>query len=461
MLVKELFNKLYPKLICFILIIFLLIVRHAEADLGEGGYRHSVEVNEIDDNDSIDDDSTYIEYKDIKKPKKKSKKRDPFSLFKKKRDKNKKNFLKHEKNDEFVSDTIKIGVLLPLSGKHSYVGRSLLDTLLLVIEENNNSNVELIIKDTRANPLTAKKAIHELIKNKVQIVLGPFFSSTSKEVSKIAKYNKVPLISFSNDNKTKDQGIYLMGFEPEEQIKKVTEYTIKNNYKRFAAFLPNTEYGKRALYSYRNTLNNHGFQIRKVELYDPKKKEFENHVQRLVNLKKSPKIEKDPETGEDPLVDFDPGFDVLLVIESGGNLKHISALLTYYGVDLPKVKLIGTGEWFEKNIGSEPGLVGAWFASPEPKLWENFEDKFFNLFNYQPIRLSSLAYDSLTTVLKLSKNKETEKFNFKDFQNTYGFTGMDGKFRFTSDGSVERNLAILEISNKKLKTRSKPPTKFF
>ena len=92
----------------------------------------------------------------------------------------------------------------------------------------------------------------------------------------------------------------------------------------------------------------------------------------------------------------------MLVIESGGILKHISALLTYYGVDLPKVKLIGTGEWFEKNIGSEPGLVGAWFASPEPKLWENFEDKFFNLFNYQPIRLSSLAYDSLTTVLKLN-----------------------------------------------------------
>ena len=86
MLVKELFNKLYPKLICFILIIFLLIVRHPQAEvLGEGGYRHSVEVNEIEDGDSVDDDSTYIEYKDIKKPKIKSKKRDPFSLFKKKK----------------------------------------------------------------------------------------------------------------------------------------------------------------------------------------------------------------------------------------------------------------------------------------------------------------------------------------------------------------------------------------
>ena len=63
--------------------------------------------------------------------------------------------------------------------------------------------------------------------------------------------------------------------------------------------------------------------------------------------------------------------------------------------------------------------------------------------------------------LLFKKNKETEKFNFKDFQNTYGFTGIDGKFRFNSDGSVQRNLAILEIGNRKFKTVRKPPTKFF
>ena len=192
-----------------------------------------------------------------------------------------------------------------------------------------------------------------------------------------------------------------------------------------------------------------------------KKKEFENHIKKLVNLEKSPKIKKDLETGEDPLIDFDPGFNVLLVIESGGNLKHITALLTYYGVDLPNVKLIGTGEWYEKNIGAEPGLMGAWFASPEPKLWESFEKKFFNFFNYEPIRLSSLAYDSLTTTLKILKNKKTEKFKFKDFQNSYGYVGIDGKFRFKSDGSVERNLAILEIGDKKFKIQKKPESKFF
>ena len=162
--------------------------------------------------------------------------------------------------------------MLPLSGKYFYVGQSFLDTMSIVINENKSKDIELIIKDTKSNPLVAKKAAHELINKKVQIILGPFFSSTSNEVSKIAKYNKIPLISFSNNYKTKTQGTYLMGFETEKQIEKITEYVVEKNYKRFAAFLPDTEYGKRALYIYRNTLREHGIAIKKVELYDLKKR---------------------------------------------------------------------------------------------------------------------------------------------------------------------------------------------
>ena len=478
MIVKIFFNKLYLKLVSFFLIIFLLIFDYSYADvIGEGGYRRNVEVNEYEDikdrkkyyerckkTKTLGCDRSNIKYEDLKVPKKVKKKKtlNPFGIFKNKK---KEKYKTIQPNDylweEEENESVKIGVMLPLSGKYFYVGQSFLDTMSIVINENKSNDIELIIKDTKSNPLVAKKAAHELVNKKVQIILGPFFSSTSNEVAKIAKYNKIPLISFSNNYKTKTQGTYLMGFEPEKQIEKITEYVVEKNYKRFAAFLPDTEYGKRALYIYRNTLREHGIAIKKVELYDLKKKEFEKHIQNLVNLKKSPKIEIDPETGEDPLIDFDPGFDVLLVIESGGNLKHISALLTYYGVDLPKIKLVGTGEWFEKDIGSEPGLVGSWFVSPEPKLWDSFERKLFNLFNYKPIRLSSLAYDSLTTAIKISNNKDKGKLNFADFQNTYGFTGIDGKFRFKSDGTIERNLAVLEIGNKKFKVQKKPSTKFF
>ena len=152
---------------------------------------------------------------------------------------------------------------------------------------------------------------------------------------------------------------------------------------------------------------------------------------------------------------------MLLVIESGPDLKHISALLTYYGVDLPKIKLIGTGEWLEQNIGSEPGLVGAWFASPSPKLWNDYEKKFYNIYKYKPIRLSSLGHDSLLAVVIVSKLRKSQKFSFKEFQNKYGFAGIDGKFRFHANGTVERNLAIIEIRDKKFKIQKQANKNFF
>ena len=75
------------------------------------------------------------------------------------------------------------------------------------------------------------------------------------------------------------------------------------------------------------------------ELYDPNFKNFEKNIQNLVGLDKNPKIEIDEETGENPIEDFDPGFDVLLLVESGNKLKETTALLTYYGVDFNKIKL--------------------------------------------------------------------------------------------------------------------------
>ena len=135
----------------------------------------------------------------------KKKIRNPFNIFKNKKKESSKVTQKPDSDDLWKKENFKIGVLLPLSGKYSYVGQSLLDTMTLVIEENKNLDVELIIKDTKANPLVTKKITHELIDEKVQIILGPFFSSTSGEIAKIAKYNKIPLISFSNDNKKKSK----------------------------------------------------------------------------------------------------------------------------------------------------------------------------------------------------------------------------------------------------------------
>ena len=458
MFVKKVFNKLYLKLIFFSLIFFLSINSPViSAVLTEEELKYIEEQSKKSDDK---EDKEYIKYEDIKEKKIKKK---PFIFFGSQKKKVKK---KVEKKESFLKekkpDKLKIGVLLPLTGKYSYIGQSFLDTMQMVVYENKKIDSELIIKDTKANPSRAKKATKELVEQDVDVILGPFFSSSLKSSLKIAKYKNIPLISFSSDKKQKEEGVYLMGFEPEMQIVNITDYTIKKNYKRFAALLPNSEYGKRVLNIYRKVLNKNKLLLNKVELYDSNTTDFEINIQKLVGLDKNPKLEKDEETGENLIETFDPGFDVLLLIETGDKLRQASATLTYYGVDFKKVKLIGTGEWHIDNIGSEPGLLGAWFVAPSPKLWQDFKKKFYKLYNYKPIRLSSLAHDSLTTVFSIiDKNEKIYELSYEDFQNSYGYTGIDGEFKFLSNGSVVRKLSILEVKQNSFKVEKLAKKKKF
>ena len=457
MIVKKTSYKLYFKLIYFSLVIFLSI-----SNLAISAVLTEEEIKYIESqSEDLNKDDKYIRYEDIKENKLKE---NPFIFFGTSKKTKKKKIEK--KPPVFTNnkepDKLKIGVLLPLTGKHSYIGQSLLDTMQMLIYENKKIDSELIIKDTKANPSLAKKATKELVEQNVDVILGPFFSSSLNKSLKIAKYKNVPLISFSSDRNEKEKGVYLMGFEPEQQISDITEYTIRKNYKRFAALLPNSKYGKRVLNTYRKVLNKNKFLLNKVELYNLRTSNFEKNIQKLVGLDKNPQLEKDEETGENPIEDFDPGFDVLLLIETGNKLREAVALLTYYGVDFKKVKLIGTGEWHVDNIGSEPGLIGAWFVAPNPKLWQNFKKKFYKFYNYEPIRLSSLAHDSLTSVFSIiNKNDKFYELNYMDFQNSYGFTGIDGDFKFLSDGTVERKLSILEIKQNSFKVEKIAKKKSF
>ena len=187
MFVKKIFYKLYLKLIFFSLVFFL-----STSNLAISAVLTEEEIKYIESQTkNSQKEDKYIQYEDIKEKKPKI---NPFNFFgiKKKTKKKKKIEKKTVTKNEIVSDKLKIGVLLPLTGKYSYIGQSLLDTMQIIISENKNIDSELIIKDTKANPSLAKKATKELVEQNVDVILGPFFSSSLNNSSKIAQYKNIP-----------------------------------------------------------------------------------------------------------------------------------------------------------------------------------------------------------------------------------------------------------------------------
>ena len=51
-----------------------------------------------------------------------------------------------------ASEKIKIGLLVPLTGKNSEIGQSIIKSTRLAINKINNSSIEIIPRDTKSNP---------------------------------------------------------------------------------------------------------------------------------------------------------------------------------------------------------------------------------------------------------------------------------------------------------------------
>ncbi len=139
-------------------------------------------------------------------------------------------------------------------------------------------------------------------------------------------------------------------------------------------------------------------------------------------------------------------YDAILMADSGKQMQMIAAMMPYYNIDPKKIKFLGTGLWDEAQLGEESAIRGAWFAAPSPTKVQSFESRFENLYGYKPVRLSSLAYDSVALITLLTKTYHGYPFSHSAFTQDRGFDGVNGLFRLKQDGVIERDLPILAVT---------------
>ena len=61
------------------------------------------------------------------------------------------------------------------------------------------------------------------------------------------------------------------------------------------------------------------------------------------------------------------------------------------------------------------------------------------------MRTATLAYDAVALVAALARTQGAQRFAPETLTNPSGFAGIDGLFRFRSDGTNERGLAVMKV----------------
>ena len=365
---------------------------------------------------------------------------------------------------------------MPLAGAPQEVGRDLLAAAQMALFDLADAQFELLPRDSGANAATAVEAASRLIEeDRVDLILGPLLSEAVQAVAPMARAARVPLLAFSNDRGAAADGIYVLGFAPQEQVRRVMGFARGRGYSQFASLVPANEYGAVMAESVGNAAAALGVALTNAASYptDPSDttgrtevvKRLADYESRKAALERQRRelAANDDEISRRALKRLeildtlgDVGFDALVLPAGGGAVRELAPLLAYYDVDPARVKLLGTWLWDDPTLGREPTLVGAWFAAPPPAARAGFLGRFSDLYGRQPSRLATLGYDAVALAAVLARRGADDgaavngagaatPYTPEALTSPNGFVGMDGIFRLLPDGRTERGLAVLEI----------------
>tara|TARA_Y100001934_G_scaffold13524_1_gene16655 strand:- start:148669 stop:149973 length:1305 start_codon:yes stop_codon:yes gene_type:complete len=374
-----------------------------------------------------------------------------------------------------LRDQVPIGLLLPLSGRHSELGKSLLQAAQLAMFEVADQNFVLLPRDTKGTPEGAVEAAQDAIESGAQLLLGPVFGRSARAVTPLASKAAINVISFTNDRSAASDGTYVFGFLPEERVRRVVSFAASQGIQRFSALIPRGPFGDIIAADYARAVNNAGGILVRSERYSRSTAALTEAVKRLgdYNIRRAAliaerkrlkeidddearlalkRLEKKDALGEAP-------FDAVFLLEAGEALKATAPLLPYYEIDTRNVRILGIDDWSPRSLRREPSMAGAWYTGPSPDARAEFAKRFSAIFKSAPHALAALAYDA-TALAAVKGSKGGGGYSANELTVDNGFAGSAGLFRLRPGGLVEHRFAVIEVQPDGVKVVSPSPESF-
>ena len=333
-----------------------------------------------------------------------------------------------------ITDRNMVAVIVPLTGNDGPVGTSISNAAKLALADTGEQSIKLTIYDS-TGPGGAAGAAQRAIAEGNRLILGPLLAEDVRAAAPVARSAGVPVIAFSNDEGVAGNGVYIMGFTPDQSIGRVVSFARGKGASRFAAMVPTGLYGQRAAQALIGAVRKSGGTVTIVQSYDRSKGAVAAAARRL------------NATG---------AFDAVLIGDSG-RIAAMAAPLIRVGP-----RRLGTELWAnDKILGKTPALRGAWYAAAPDAQFNRLVTRYRARYGKTPYRLASLGYDSVLLAVRSAKNWPLGRsFPARSLIDKDGFGGVDGSFRFTRDGVAERLMEVRQVTAAGTTTVSPAATTF-
>ncbi len=398
--------------------------------------------------------------------------------------------------DQIKADTeakIKIGVVLPLTGKLAMTGQKVLQGIQLAVNQlpfQAREKLALEVRDS-GHQLPMDKIIEDLsgLPNVVGII-GPLLSDEVVIAGEVARNYQIPIFSpTASTYGLVDQNPFMFrnALTREIQAKFLAEYAVNTlQLKRFAVLHPFEPFGLELKDTFIKEVESFGGEVVAVAGYDRTQNDFKKQILELGGVEDDeldkiarelvlsegvtpdfsststlsrPLIDMGHWSGEDVeklKVSLELSYDAIFIPGVYDKVGLIIPQLAFYNVNT--VTLLGTNGWNSPELVKMGGkyLTNVYFVDgyyPDSHRGEvqKFVQDFKTNFGDEPSYLSAQAFDAANIVIDIilagAGNRTKMKESLKTVKN---FPGVTGKTTLLPSGDSEKNIYVLTVKRKKI-----------
>jgi branched-chain amino acid transport system substrate-binding protein len=335
------------------------------------------------------------------------------------------------------NEVLKIGAILPMTGRLAVMGEVEKNAMLLAQEDFNagqtGKKIEIIFEDGKGNPAEAVSAARKLLDlDKVDILLTSTTGATLA-VQPIATQQKVNLIAFCMDPDVAKSSEYVIRYYEgiENEADAITKYFISRpteNKKVGILYATVPVWEKVVNQIFLPFFASQQIPVAFKESYALNEKDFNTLV---VKMKAS-------------------GIDHLILLGYGFEYQGIFKPLADYQM-LDKLQIIGGWGFLYTNL--EPKFVegilvaGPEYVSKSRQLGGSFLEKYFGKYGGHPNFDAAFAYNAITSIATYVSKQDAAQPIKRLYAGKGNLSGVVGEYHFSPDGEMIVKTGIGRFNN--------------
>ena len=393
-----------------------------------------------------------------------------------------------------IEGKVRVGVVLPLTGKRSVIGQQVLQGIQLAFNQlgfSAKEKVELVIKDSTAGS-TLIGIIEDLAGDPhVAGIIGPILSGQIKKIVPVVDNFRIPVFTPTASSKGLPElspYIFRNALTREIQARFMAQYAINElNLHRFAILYPVERYGIEFRKLFKREVEALGGEVVVTVAYDRKQTDFRTQILELGGIpdKQLEKLARDNLLNEDafggfkggnkklsqPVVDMghwnnddienfktslELSYDAIFIPGFYDKVGLIVPQLLFYNID--DVILLGANGWnspkLVENAGkyiNEAFFVDGFYTDSSRLGVQKFVEAFKTTFGKEPTLHSAQAYDSANIMIQgILEGADNRKKVQERLTGVENYPGISGTTTLLPTGDSEKRLFTLRIKNRKV-----------